>query len=66
MAKTIFDVLKDKLEEDKSSALQFLASGGAKDFSQYKEVTGMVRGLETCMNYVEDLSRNMDNDDDDD
>ena len=59
MAKTIFDVLKDKLEEDKSSALQFLASGGAKDFSQYKEVTGMVRGLETCMNYVEDLSRNM-------
>ena len=66
MAKTIFDVLKDKLEEDKSSALQFLASGGAKDFSQYKEVTGMVRGLETCMNYVEDLSRNMDNDDDED
>lgn len=24
MAKTVFDVLKDKLNEDKSSALQFL------------------------------------------
>lgn len=59
MAKTIFDVLKDKLEEDRSSALQFLGGGGAKDFAQYKEVTGMVRGLETCIGYVEDLSRNM-------
>jgi len=52
-------VLKDKFEEDKSSALQFLGGGGAKDFAQYKEVTGMVRGLEACINYVEDLSRNM-------
>lgn len=66
MAKTVLDVLKDKFEDDKSSALHFLGSGGAKDFAQYKEVTGMVRGLETCINYVEDLSRNMDNDNDDD
>lgn len=64
MAKTIFDVLKDKFEEDKSSALQFLGSGGAKDFAQYKEITGMVRGLESCIYYVEDLARNMDNNDD--
>jgi hypothetical protein len=27
MAKTVFDVLKDKLTEDKSSALQFLGNG---------------------------------------
>jgi len=66
MAKTVLDVLKDKFEDEKSSALQFLGSGGAKDFASYKEVTGMVRGLETCMNYVEDLSRNMDDDDDND
>jgi len=63
MAKTVLDVLKDRIEVDKASALQFLGNGGAKDFAQYKEVTGMVRGLETCINYVEDLSRNMDNDD---
>ena len=64
MAKTVLDVLKDKLEVDKTSALQFLGNGGAKDFAQYKEVTGMIRGLETCMNYVEDLSRNYMEDDD--
>lgn len=66
MAKTVLDVLKDKIEADRASALQFLGNGGAKDFAAYKEVTGMVRGLQACMNYVEDLSRNMDNDDDDD
>ena len=59
MAKTVFDVLKQKIEEDKSSALHFLGSGGAKDFAQYREITGLIRGLEACINYVEDLSRNM-------
>ena len=66
MAKTVFDVLKEKLNEDKSSALQFLGGGGAKDFAQYKEITGLIRGLEACLNYVADLSRNQMEDDDDD
>jgi hypothetical protein len=65
MAKTVFDVLKDKIEDDKSSALEFLGNGGAKDFAQYKEVVGLIRGLEAGINYVEDLAKNyMDNDDD--
>jgi len=54
-----------KFNEDKTSALEFLAAGGAKDFAQYKEVTGLVRGLEACMSHVEDLSRNYMDDDDD-
>ena len=65
MAKTIFDVLKDKIEEDKASALEFLGGGGAKDFSQYQEVTGLIRGLQTCLGYIDDLSRNYLEDDDD-
>ena len=65
MAKTVFDVLKDKITEDKSSALEFLGSGGAKDYAQYKEVTGLIRGLEACQNYIEDLAKNyMESDDD--
>jgi|TARA_R110000851_G_scaffold240713_1_gene393431 hypothetical protein len=66
MARTVFDVLKDKLNEEKSSALQFLGSGGAKDFAQYKEVTGLIRGLESGVAYVEDLARNQLEGDDDD
>ena len=63
MAKTVFDVLKERIEADKASALQFLGNGGAKDFSMYKQTTGLIRGLETCLGYVEDLSRKMEYDD---
>jgi len=65
MATTVFDVLRKKIEEDISSAAEFLSSGGAKDFSQYKEITGMLRGLTSCMNHVNDLSRNYLDDDND-
>jgi len=65
MAKTVLDVLNDRINEDKTSALEFIGAGGAKDFAQYKEATGFIRGLETCLNYVNDLSRNQMEDDDD-
>jgi len=64
MAKTVFDVLKDNIEVDKTSALDFLESGGAKDFAQYKEITGLIRGLKASIEYIEDLSRNYMEDDD--
>jgi len=64
MAKTVFDVLREKIEADKNAALQHLAGGGAKDFAMYKEATGLIRGLETCLGYVEDLSRNLEYGDD--
>ena len=65
MAKTVFDVLTQKIDEDISSATQFLAGGSAKDFAGYKEIVGLIRGLEASKQYVEDLSRNyMDKDND--
>ena len=64
MAKTVFDVLKEKIESDKKQATEFLVSAGAKVFSQYKEVTGLIRGLEASLSYMEDLSRNYMEDED--
>ena len=64
MAKTVFDVLREKIEADKSAALQHLAGGGAKDFAMYKEATGLIRGLETRLGHIEDLSRNLEYEDD--
>lgn len=65
MAKTVFDVLTEKIDEEISSAQTFLSGGAAKDYPQYKEVVGLIRGLEAGKSYIEDLSRNyMDNDDD--
>ena len=65
MAKTVFDVLKEKIEADKVSAQEFLGNGGAKDFAQYKEVTGLIRGLNASLTHISDLSRNYMEDDDD-
>ena len=63
MAATVLDVLKERIEADRDSALQFLGGGGAKDFAMYKETTGLIRGLETCLSYVDDLAHRMEYDD---
>ena len=65
MAKTVFDVLTQQIEEQKLSSTQFLISGGPKDFAQYKEVTGLIRGLEGSRQLIEDLSRNQMEEDND-
>ena len=66
MPTTVFDVLIKQIEEQKLSSTQFLISGGPKDFSQYKEVTGLIRGLEASIQIIADLSRNQMEDDDND
>jgi hypothetical protein len=66
MAKTVFDVLVQKHEEDVASATQFLAGGGAKDFSEYREVVGRIRGLQLAIQTTKDLSRSQMEEDDND
>jgi hypothetical protein len=64
MAKTVFDVLIEQIEEQKISSVKFLTSGGPKEFSQYKEVTGLIRGLESSISIIKDLQRNQFEEDD--
>ena len=61
---TVFDVLSNKLTESKRSSEDFLNSGGAKDFAEYKEVCGVIRGLNAALREISDLSRNYMEDDD--
>jgi hypothetical protein len=65
MAKSVFDVLLSKHEEDVASSIQFLANGGAKDFSEYREVVGRIRGLQLAIQTTKDLSRSQMEEDDD-
>jgi len=58
MAKTVFDVLNEKITELKSSSEEFLNSGAAKDFAGYREVCGVIRGLDAALREINDLSRN--------
>ena len=64
MATTVFDVLVKKLDEDISSATSFLSGGSAKDFAGYKEIVGLIRGLEASKQHIEDLARNYMDDED--
>lgn len=63
MAKTVFDVLKDKIDDDISSAQSFLNAGSPKDYANYREVVGLIRGLEATKSYIEDLAKNYMDDD---
>ena len=65
MAKTVFDVLDEKLAELQQSQEEFLTNGGAKDFPSYKESCGAIRGLAAARREIEDLSRNNMEDEDD-
>jgi hypothetical protein len=64
VATTVYDVLIMKFEEDISSATDFLVNGGAKDFAEYREVTGRIRGLRLAIEATKDLSRSQLEDDD--
>jgi hypothetical protein len=63
MPKTVFDVLIDKIDEQLSSAQDFLKGGAPKDYAHYREVVGLIRGLEASKSYIADLSRSYMDDD---
>jgi hypothetical protein len=65
VAKTVFDVLIEIFEEDIASSADFLINGGAKDYAEYREVVGRVRGLRLAVQSTKDLSRSQDEEDDD-
>jgi hypothetical protein len=61
---TVFDVLTKNIEEHRSFAIQVLGQGTVKDYAEYRELCGLIRGLETALREVQDLSRNqMENED---
>lgn len=65
MAKTVFQVLNEKLEGQKENARDALLGGAAQDYAAYKELCGLIRGLETAQREINDLAKKyMDGDDD--
>ena len=65
MATTVFDVLNKKLNEHKSSATEFMADGGCKDYAHYRNLCGVIQGLSLAQREVSDLARNYLDDDND-
>jgi hypothetical protein len=65
MAKTVYDVLVQKFEEEVASSSQFLVNGGAKSFDDYREVVGRIRGLQLAIETTKDLLRSQMEEEDD-
>jgi hypothetical protein len=64
MATTAFDVVVKEIEERRESIAQALISGSAKDYAEYKFMTGEVQGLSRAHAFITDLVKRMENDDD--
>ena len=60
---TAFNVVIKELEERRETIAQALLSGAAKDFAEYRDLCGEIRGLSRAHAFVTDLVRKMENDD---
>ena len=58
MAKTVFDVLDDRIVKAIHDNEDFLTSGGAKTLEGYKEACGVIRGLALARRELQDLAKN--------
>ena len=59
MAATAFDVVIKEIEERRESIAQALISGSAKDFAEYKFMTGEIQGLSRAHAFIPALVRKM-------
>ena len=61
----VFDVIKEKLDQDVVAKESAIGAGSAKDFAEYSHQCGVLRGLRMALQHVNDLSRAyLENDDD--
>lgn len=65
MAKTVYDVLINRIEEEMTSAQNFLNAGSAKDYPNYREIVGLIRGLKSSVLHIKDLAKQQLEGDDD-
>ena len=63
MATTAFDVVLQELDERKASLTTALLSNGASDFAEYRFLCGEIRGLSYAYEYVKDLMRKLERED---
>ena len=56
-------VLRDKFREDMNNYADDVATGQCADFSAYKELCGVIRGLAMAERYLLDLAAKLEKDD---
>ena len=54
---TILEMLNTKLEEHIKQSVDVVSGGSAKSYDHYKELCGVIRGLQTAQVEIADLVR---------
>jgi translation initiation factor 1 (eIF-1/SUI1) len=62
---TQLDLLQKQNEEFRQQAINNLIGGAAKDYAQYRELVGVIRGLDHANLNIQDLLRKLKSNDDD-
>ena len=62
---TLLEVLNKKLEEHVKQSVESVSGGSAKSYDHYKELCGVIRGLQTAQREIADLVRRLKENDDD-
>ncbi|MGL5283883.1 MAG: hypothetical protein ACRC8W_19455 [Plesiomonas shigelloides] len=65
MTNTVMELLQKKLKEQEESHVQALAGGAVVDYAAYRELCGVIRGLQTAQREIADLVRRLKENDDD-
>ena len=58
------EVISSQITDQIAQIQEFLGTGQAKDYAEYRESCGKIRGLIVAKQQVEDLVRNLENSDD--
>jgi hypothetical protein len=65
MDRRILELLSSKLEEHRKSQVEVLCDGSAKSYDHYREMCGVIRGLQTAQMEIGDLVRRLKDSEDD-
>jgi len=60
-----FHYLQDQNQKRRQDLLEYLGTGSAKDYAEYREVVGVIRGLLQANQNIEDLADRLKENDDD-
>lgn len=65
MDNQILELLNKKIEEQVKSFSEALVSGRSEDYASYRELCGVIRGLQTAQREIGDLVRKLKDEHDD-
>ena len=62
MDSQLLELLYKRLEEEKKRVVENLGDGVAKDYAEYQNLCGVIRGLLTAQSEINDLLRKLKDD----